>query len=235
MESLKLETLDKILKYEDKDVRVVGNDQNPWFCGRDVCGVLGYSNYRNAISKHVDDECKKELIKIGVQRTLTHNEGQMAYINKRGLQQLISKSKMCGPDKLQQLVKVFDIQLFITPRKEHLHLEAIEKTFSKVNMYKQFKVGKYRVDLYIEEYNLVVECDEYNHSNRNPQEEKERELFIKEELECDFVRFNPDAKNFSIFSVLGDVHQYLLNKKIEEKDTVIASQAQKIKLLREQL
>jgi very-short-patch-repair endonuclease len=163
---------------------------------------------------------------------LSYNERKAVYINKRGLQQLISKSKVCGPDKLQQIVDAFDLQLFITPRKEHEHLEAIEKTFSEVKMYKQFRVGRYRVDLYIEEYNLVVECDEYNHTNYNRREEEERELFIKSELGCcDFIRFNPDAKEFSIFSVLGDIHKHIL----KIKDEIIDRQSHKIKLLKEQL
>ncbi|CCV02556.1 hypothetical protein IIV31_184R [Armadillidium vulgare iridescent virus] len=98
-------------------------------------------------------------------------------------------------------------------------------------MYKQFKVGRYRVDLYIEEYNLVVECDEYNHCDRDPREERERECFIRSELGCEFIRFNPDAKNFSIFTVLGDIHKHILN----EKDAIISKQAQKIKLLKKQL
>jgi very-short-patch-repair endonuclease len=200
----------------ERQVKLSGTINDPFFCGKDVCQVLGHKNTNDAISRYVKSKNKKSLKEIlqGVEISgnFTYNEGQMTYINIRGVEQLISKSKVCGPDQLQQIVDAFDVKIFITPRKEHLHLEAIEKTFSKVNMYKQFKVGRYRVDLYVEEYNLVVECDEYNHSDRNPKEEKERECFIKSELGCDFIRFNPDSKDFSIFSVLGDIHQHILNK-----------------------
>ena len=39
-------------------VRVLNIDNEPWFVGRDVAEVLGYSNTRDAISKHVDEEDK---------------------------------------------------------------------------------------------------------------------------------------------------------------------------------
>jgi very-short-patch-repair endonuclease len=28
-------------------------------------------------------------------------------------------------------------------------------------------IGKYKVDLYFIDYNLVIECDEYNHEDRD--------------------------------------------------------------------
>ena len=37
-------------------VRVLNIDNEPWFVGRDVAEVLGYSNTRDAISKHVDSK-----------------------------------------------------------------------------------------------------------------------------------------------------------------------------------
>jgi len=39
-------------------VRVVEKDGQPWFVAKDVAIILGYSNSRDAISKHVDEEDK---------------------------------------------------------------------------------------------------------------------------------------------------------------------------------
>jgi very-short-patch-repair endonuclease len=160
---------------------------------------------------------------------------------------------VCGPDTLQALVDAFDLKLVVAPRKEHVHLEAIQKCFPKVEMYKQFRVGKYRVDLYLEEYNLVVECDEYNHRDRDPKEEAVREAFIKSKLDCEFVRFNPDRKGFSVFEVIAEIHQFIIAEKdrvmekavaekdramekaVVEKDRIIKDNNRKIKLLKAQL
>ncbi len=68
----------------------------------------------------------------------------------------------------------------------------------------------------IPKYNLAIECDEFNHSNRDPEYEEQRENFIKNELNCEFIRFNPDAKNFSTYDVIGDVLKYIEKLKDDE-------------------
>lgn len=40
------------------DVRVIMQGEQPWFVGKDVASVLGYSNSRDALNKHVDEEDK---------------------------------------------------------------------------------------------------------------------------------------------------------------------------------
>ncbi|CCV02425.1 BRO-like protein, GIY-YIG domain [Armadillidium vulgare iridescent virus] len=93
-----METLDKILNYNDKTVKVVGTDKEPWFCGKDVCDILRYSKYRDALAAHVEQDCKKELSKVVVQSnwttTFDYNEGKMAYINEEGLYSLIFACKL---------------------------------------------------------------------------------------------------------------------------------------------
>lgn len=70
-------------------VRVVEKNGEPWFVGRDVAIILGYSNPRDAISKHIDDEDK------GVAKcdTLGGSQNQ-TIINESGLYSLILSSKM---------------------------------------------------------------------------------------------------------------------------------------------
>jgi very-short-patch-repair endonuclease len=230
---------------QDHKVKLSGTIEDPHFCGKEVCSILGHKNTNDAISRHVKTKNKKKLKELrkvspkgtflGSNKPLNYNDDNAVYISKKGLEQLVSKSKVCGPDVLQKLVEDFNLNLSITPRKEHVHLEAIEQSFSEVEMFKQFKVGTYRVDLYIEEYDLVVECDEYNHSQRDPQKEKEREEFIRSELDCEFIRFNPDCKNFSIFKVIGNIHKFILERETRKLQTVIEKKNKKIKLLKAQL
>lgn len=40
-------------------VRTVIKDGEPWFVGKDVAGILGYSDVNKAIAMHVDAEDKK--------------------------------------------------------------------------------------------------------------------------------------------------------------------------------
>jgi len=56
--------------FDERSVRIVlvetrdenGDVENvPWFCGRDVCEILGYANYRNALAEHIESDCKHQL------------------------------------------------------------------------------------------------------------------------------------------------------------------------------
>ena len=71
-------------------VRIQMNaSDEPLFCANDVCNSLGYSNSRDAISKHVDaDDVAKcdTLTKGGIQ--------SMSYVNESGLYSLIFGSKL---------------------------------------------------------------------------------------------------------------------------------------------
>jgi hypothetical protein len=63
----------------------------PWFCGRDVCEILGYANYRNALAEHIESDCKHQLgniLGVCVKQKYTYNERKMTYIHKRGLEML---------------------------------------------------------------------------------------------------------------------------------------------------
>jgi prophage antirepressor-like protein len=40
---------------------MVGTKDEPWFCGRDVCNVMEYNDYRHALSNHVKSEDKKRV------------------------------------------------------------------------------------------------------------------------------------------------------------------------------
>ena len=71
------------------EIRTVTIDGEPWFVGRDVAEILGYSNPRDALAKHVDDEDK------GVAKCDTLGGIQdLTIINESGLYSLILSSKM---------------------------------------------------------------------------------------------------------------------------------------------
>ena len=53
--------MDNIIKFENNNfgtVRTIEVNGVPYFVGKDVAMALGYSNVRDAIAKHVDDEDK---------------------------------------------------------------------------------------------------------------------------------------------------------------------------------
>jgi prophage antirepressor-like protein len=87
------EFMKEVFKFDDKKIKIVGEYENPWFCGKDVCKALGYSDYKDALKKHVHDRKKHNLSSIsggGVSPPpFTHNELQSIYINESGLYDLV--------------------------------------------------------------------------------------------------------------------------------------------------
>lgn len=80
----------KIFKNEAfGEIRIIEINGEPWFVGKDVAEVLGYSNPRKAIGDHIDDEDK------GVTKCDTLGGSQeLTVINESGLYSLILSSKL---------------------------------------------------------------------------------------------------------------------------------------------
>lgn len=73
-------------------VRVlIDGDGEPWFVGKDVAVILGYSNPRKAIIDHVDDEDKTDGVTI---RDSIGRKQNPIVINESGLYSLILSSKL---------------------------------------------------------------------------------------------------------------------------------------------
>ena len=101
-------------------VRAVSVNDEPYFVGKDVAKILGYSNPRDALSKHVDAEDK------GVANCDTLGGTQeMTIINESGLYSLILSSK---------LPKAKEFKRWVTAEV----LPAIRKTGGYVNDTAQF-------------------------------------------------------------------------------------------------
>lgn len=75
--------------YEEQQVRTIEKDGEPWFVGKDVATILGYSDTDQALRKHVDDEDKltRQIDGAGQKRNVT-------VINESGLYSLILSSKL---------------------------------------------------------------------------------------------------------------------------------------------
>ena len=79
----------KVWNFEDSTVRTLTINNEPYFVGKDVATVLGYTNPQKAIRDHVDDEDK------GVNETFTPGGKQeVTVINESGLYSLILGSKL---------------------------------------------------------------------------------------------------------------------------------------------
>ena len=80
-------------------VRVVTIEGTPYFVGKDVAEILGYSNTRDALTKRVDDEDK------GVAKCDTLGGTQeLTVINESGLYSLILSSRLPQAKKFKRWI-----------------------------------------------------------------------------------------------------------------------------------
>nr|DAP35714.1 MAG TPA: repressor domain protein [Caudoviricetes sp.] len=89
----------QVWNYESSEIRTIQANGEPWFVGKDVATVLGYSNPRDAINKRVDDEDK------GVAKCDTLGGIQdLTIINESGLYSLVLSSKLPNAKKFKRWV-----------------------------------------------------------------------------------------------------------------------------------
>ena len=90
----------QIFKSEEfGQIRTVVINSEPYFVGKDVTEILGYSNSRDALAKHVDDEDK------GVAKCDTLGGVQaLAVINESGLYSLVLSSKLPSAKRFRKWV-----------------------------------------------------------------------------------------------------------------------------------
>ena len=55
--------MNEIFNFHGQEVRTMTINDEPWFVGKDVADILGYSKARNAIALHVDEE---DALKQGI-------------------------------------------------------------------------------------------------------------------------------------------------------------------------
>ena len=89
----------KIFNFEDNEVRTQVINGEPWFVGKDVTGVLGYSNSRDAISRHVFEEDKG----VAFHDTPGGNQS-LVIVNESGLYALVFGSKLDAAVKFKRWV-----------------------------------------------------------------------------------------------------------------------------------
>lgn len=90
----------KQFNFENNQVRTLLINDEPWFVGKDVAEILGYSNPRDALSKHVDSEDKNSVaIHDG-------NKGNpnLTIINESGVYALVFSSKLKSAKKFKHWV-----------------------------------------------------------------------------------------------------------------------------------
>ncbi|MCI7714058.1 MAG: phage antirepressor [Lactobacillus johnsonii] len=90
----------QLFNFENNQVRTLLINDEPWFVGKDVAEILGYSKARNAIATHVDDDDKKGA---PIQGDLGGTQ-EMTVINESGVYALVFGSKLPSAKRFKHWV-----------------------------------------------------------------------------------------------------------------------------------
>ena len=167
----------------------------------DVAAALGYSDPAKTASTKVSAKNK------GVTRIQTPGGIQSVTVLKpEGVIQLIATSRL--PNAMDLADQMGLTVLKCLPEQESIRV--LEVAFADLNPIRQFAVHGYRIDLYLAEINVAVECDENKHSWKSGYpDDKSREAKIKSALGCSFVRYNPNKAGFNLGSVIRAIRELI--------------------------
>lgn len=95
---------------------------------------------------------------------------------------------------------------------ENQTIGFIENAYKDVfKVKRQYIIGKYKADLYFIDYKLVIECDEFNHNDRDPFREKLRDEYMIS-LGNKIIRYNPNENSFDLSNILKEINKILFSK-----------------------
>ena len=91
--------------------------------------------------------------------------------------------------------------------KEQIILRSIKDAFEGEDMQTQYTVTGCKTDLYFHKHKLATEVGELGHADINLNNEIEWQKALERELDCVFIRINPDETDFNIFKELNKIHR----------------------------
>ncbi|CCU55659.1 N1R/p28-like protein [Choristoneura biennis entomopoxvirus] len=142
-----IENFNEIFKFNNKNVKIVGSIDKPYFRGKDILDILGYNLDKSFISRTLSkiyDDDKKTLSNINNQvltktvntsyndKNISYNEGKEIYITEGGLYYLIMNSKL-------ESAKGFKIYVFnellpsVRKRAQKNYLDIINNKQDKID------------------------------------------------------------------------------------------------------
>ena len=201
--------------YENNGIEVITDEFNKlWLNERHIQKQLGLKNLP-ALSNKYDKGYKKQRSELNESTNQPHRR----FIQVELVLKIIMNSRTDESCKFKRKLG-FAVHDVINT-KEQTVICAIKDAFEGENMQTQYSVLSYRIDLYFHKYKLAIEVDELGHSDRNINDEIERQRALERELNFVFIRINPDEPDFNIFREINKTHRHInqLTKQQTEQQT----------------
>jgi len=182
---------------------IIDEEKEPYclYCANDIGKILKLKNIRTSLLKNYD--------KFNIECDTNGGKQSFCFITYSGLYRLLSKSRKPQVIDFSNKLNI-DISSKIYTCIEADTIKCIMEAFSSEEMIHQYKIAPYIVDLYFPKYNLIIECDETHHKY-DIKNDKERENYIKENIDVTFIRYDPYSKDFNIFKIINKIYTSIIS------------------------
>lgn len=172
----------------------------------------------NSIIRNYNETQKKTFI------TSTNGGNQTCnFISLEGIKKLISSSNKINVSKIADELKIEKIINLYNPPIEVITLDYIIKFIENERYIHQYKVKKYKIDLFLIDYNIAIECYENYHNTKKQKEYDEKRIKeIKEEIGCTFIIYHPQMNEYNIIencikNILDEINNFKIMKKLNNQ------------------
>ena len=90
--------IDETFKFNDKDIRVIGSYNEPWFVAKDICDILGLKNVTESLRNIPEKWRVSEILRT------SYNSHNMNIISEPAVYKLIMRSNKPIAQKFQEVV-----------------------------------------------------------------------------------------------------------------------------------
>ena len=186
-------------------------------CISDIAKRWGGKNIYDLIDKEIKGKYKvtcmrnltKEQIrkcKIDKSRLIKGSKHSM-YVHEDIAITIIMKSRLSDPETIKFRSDLGFSQINLILNKEQTVLKSIKDAFEEEDIKTQYTVIGYKIHLYFHNHKLATEVDELGHVDKNRNNEIEEQKALEKELNCVFIRINPDEKYFNAFNEMNKIYR----------------------------
>ena len=165
----------------------------------------------------MNDLTKQQIRKYKIDRVrLIKGSKHSMYVHEDILIPIITQSRLSDSKTIKFRTDLGFNQINLILKKEQSVIESTKDAFKGEDIRIQYTVLGYRIDLYFYKYKLAIEIDELGHNDRNTDYEIKRQREIEKELDCVFIRTNPDAADFKMNRLKNQIYKHIIKSKKEK-------------------
>ena len=131
------------------------------------------------------------------------------YTHEEIIMPIIMHCRVSTPEAIEFKSRLEFSQHDLIMTKEQSVLTKIIKVFASEEILLQCSFLSYKIDLYFPEHELAIEFNEKGHKDRNIDYAIKRQKSIEKELDCKFIRINPDGKDFDVYVEIDKIYNHI--------------------------